>query len=155
MSANDLVQRLRYLFRPGTNYIGLEAADRIEALEKEAQQYADAYPLILKENERRAKRIEKLEAALRELASHDRDFRRFRFHDLRHRHAVDWLRAGLSIYELQKRLGHTSIKTTEVYTQFLPSDQERAVKGQAGTRTGTTDNKKAPRGAGGEGDLEY
>ena len=34
-------------------------------------------------------------------------WKRFRFHNLRHRHAVDWLKSGRSIYELQHRLGHT------------------------------------------------
>ena len=56
------------------------------------------------------------------------DFRPFRFHDLRHRHAVDWLRAGRSIYDLQQRLGHRSIKTTEIYLEFLTPDEQRAVK---------------------------
>ena len=53
------------------------------------------------------------------------DFQRFRFHDLRHRHAVDWLQAGKSIYDLQLRLGHISVKTTEIYLQFLTADQAR------------------------------
>ena len=55
-------------------------------------------------------------------------FRRFRFHDLRHLHAVEWLRSGRSIYDLQKRLGHSSIKTTERYLAFLTSEEERIVK---------------------------
>lgn len=61
---------------------------------------------------------------------HDKpDFRRFTFHHLRHRHAVDWLKAGKSIYDLQHRLGHTSIKTTEDhYLKFLTIEEERAVK---------------------------
>jgi len=42
------------------------------------------------------------------------DSRPFRFHDLRHLHAVTWLKDGRSIYDLQNRLGHTSIKTTEM-----------------------------------------
>lgn len=45
----------------------------------------------------------------------DPGFRPFRFHDLRHRHAVDWLKSGRSIYDLKERLGHRSIKTTEIY----------------------------------------
>jgi integrase/recombinase XerD len=62
-------------------------------------------------------------------AGHDEpDFRAFRFHDLRHRHAVDWLRAGRSIYDLQQRLGHASIKTTEIYLRFLTAEEARAVK---------------------------
>jgi integrase/recombinase XerD len=67
-------------------------------------------------------------------------FRGFRFHDLRHRHAVDWLKAGRSIYDLQKRLGHSSVKTTEMYCAYLTSEEERIVKfGPAteGTKSGT------------------
>jgi hypothetical protein len=46
------------------------------------------------------------------------DFRPFAFHHLRHRHAVDWLKSGRSIYVLQKRMGHTSIKTTLTKNEF-------------------------------------
>jgi integrase/recombinase XerD len=42
------------------------------------------------------------------------DFVRFRFHHLRHLHALEWLRSGRSIHISQHRLGHDSIKTTEV-----------------------------------------
>lgn len=55
------------------------------------------------------------------------DFRPFRFHDLRHRHAVDWLKARKSIYDLKGRLGHTSVKTTEMYLDFLTPEEVRAV----------------------------
>lgn len=55
-------------------------------------------------------------------------FHRFRFHDLRHRFAVDYLRAGGSIYDLQQILGHTSIKTTEVYLAYLTPEEAAAVK---------------------------
>lgn len=55
-----------------------------------------------------------------------KDFSPFRFHDLRHRHAVDWLKAGRSIYDLQQRLGHASIKTTEIYLKFLTPEEKRA-----------------------------
>lgn len=57
-------------------------------------------------------------------------FRRFTFHHLRHRHAVDWLKSGRSLYDLQKRLGHTSIKTTEIYLDFLTPEEERIAKGE-------------------------
>jgi integrase/recombinase XerD len=70
------------------------------------------------------------EIAIKEARSvkHDEpDFRPFRFHDLRHRHAVDWLKAGHSIYDLQQRLGHASIKTTEIYLAFLTPEEKRAV----------------------------
>jgi integrase/recombinase XerD len=62
----------------------------------------------------------------------DIGFRRFRFHDLRHLHAVRWLKDGRSIYDLQDRLGHTSVKTTEVYTSpqagLLTADEVRRAK---------------------------
>jgi integrase/recombinase XerD len=57
-------------------------------------------------------------------------FRPFRFHDLRHRHAVDWLRSGRSIYDLQMRLGHSSVQVTEIYLDFLtPEEQAEARRG--------------------------
>lgn len=64
-----------------------------------------------------------------------RELRPFRFHDLRHRHAVDWLKSGRSIYDLQQRLGHNSIKTTEMYLAFLTPEEQRVAK-QQGTQTG-------------------
>jgi integrase/recombinase XerD len=53
----------------------------------------------------------------------------FRFHDLRHQHAVDWLRSGSSLYDLQQRLGHTSIKTTEIYLAHLTPEEKRKAMG--------------------------
>lgn len=62
-------------------------------------------------------------------------FRRFRFHDLRHLHAVRWLKSGGSIYELQQRLGHTSIRATEIYLAHLtPEEAKRAKSGAAGAQ---------------------
>ena len=66
------------------------------------------------------------------------DFRPFRFHDLRHLHAVTWLKDGRSIYDLQNRLGHGSIKTTELYCKYLTADEERITKGLASERRATT-----------------
>jgi integrase/recombinase XerD len=59
---------------------------------------------------------------------HGVDFRPFRFHDLRHWHAVHWLKAGRSIYELQHRLGHTSVKVTEGYLRcgYLTFEEQQA-----------------------------
>jgi integrase/recombinase XerD len=63
------------------------------------------------------------------------EFRRFRFHHLRHRHAVDWLKSGGDIYTLQGRLGHTSIKTTEMYLGYLtPGEVQIAKFGAAAKR---------------------
>lgn len=73
-----------------------------------------------------------------ELAVKDPDFVQFRFHDLRHLHAVEWLRSGRSVYTLQHRLGHDSIKTTEVYLKYLTPEEQQRVKGLSpGTNSGT------------------
>ncbi len=54
---------------------------------------------------------------------------RFRFHDLRHRFAVDYLKNKVgSIYELQQHLGHTSVKTTEMYLDYLSAPEKHAVQ---------------------------
>lgn len=66
----------------------------------------------------------------------EQDFRPFRFHDLRHRHAVDWLKSGGSIYDLMHRLGHTSVKTTEIYLKYLTPDEARIAM-LTGTKAGT------------------
>jgi integrase/recombinase XerD len=58
------------------------------------------------------------------------EFAPFRFHDLRHLYAVEYLRAGGSIYRLQQQLGHSSITTTEGYLRFLtPEQRDEAKKG--------------------------
>jgi integrase/recombinase XerD len=51
----------------------------------------------------------------------------FRFHDLRHLYAVEALRSVASIYRVSQHLGHTSVKTTEIYlTHLTPDEAERA-----------------------------
>ena len=53
--------------------------------------------------------------------------RPFRFHDLRHWYAVDYLRRGGSIYTLTQILGHSSVKVTEIYLDYLtPEEAERS-----------------------------
>ena len=49
----------------------------------------------------------------------------FRFHDLRHKFAVDYLQRGGNIYDLQRILGHSSIKTTELYLAHLDPMEQR------------------------------
>jgi integrase/recombinase XerD len=44
-----------------------------------------------------------------------RPFRRFRVPDFRHGFAIRSLRAGMDICSLSRHLGHTSVKTTEIY----------------------------------------
>jgi integrase/recombinase XerD len=73
---------------------------------------------------------------LKKAQKSEQDFRPFRFHDLRHRHAVDWLKSGGSIYDLKHRLGHTSVKTTEIYLAYLTPEEARAAM-LAGTKAGT------------------
>ena len=57
----------------------------------------------------------------------------FRFHDLRHLFAVEYLRHGRgSLYDLQQVLGHASIKTTELYLDHLtPEEKQGAIHGVA------------------------
>ncbi len=67
----------------------------------------------------------------RKAAQAGREFRRFRFHDMRHYFAVAYLkerRGGL--YDLQQVLGHKSVKTTEVYLDHLtPEEKWAAIHG--------------------------
>jgi integrase/recombinase XerD len=57
----------------------------------------------------------------------------FPFHNLRHRYAVDYLKTPLpdgrspSIYVLSQHLGHTSVKTTEIYMAYLSPTETQAV----------------------------
>jgi integrase/recombinase XerD len=73
------------------------------------------------------------------------EFTPFRFHDLRHRHAVDWLKAGRSIYDLQHRMGHSSIKVTEIYLTYLTAEERNATMrgARAGNSTGRVATKTA------------
>ena len=57
-----------------------------------------------------------------------KQFVRFRFHDLRHRHCVDYLKAGGNIFDLQQRVGHSSIKQTEEYLKHVSPEQARIAK---------------------------
>ncbi|MFG1302654.1 site-specific integrase [Xanthobacter autotrophicus] len=58
----------------------------------------------------------------------DRHFRGFRFHDMRHLYAVEFLRKGGSIYVLKEHLRHSSVKTTEMYLEFLTPEEAEAAK---------------------------
>lgn len=71
--------------------------------------------------------------AARKAAQLDADFRRFRFHDLRHLFAVNYLRERRgSLYDLQQVMGHKSVKTTEGYLDHLTPDERReAIHGVA------------------------
>jgi integrase len=62
---------------------------------------------------------------------------RFRRHDLRHRYAVDYLRDGGSIYDLQQILGHSTIRTTELYLDYLTPDEQLVAKRLGANADGT------------------
>jgi integrase len=54
---------------------------------------------------------------------------KIRFHDLRHTHATICLEAGMSLKEVQERLGHSSIKTTgDVYAHVTENMKEKSVE---------------------------
>lgn len=67
-----------------------------------------------------------MKRVVRNATQRDVTLRRFRFHDLRHLFAVEYLRAGKgTLYELQQILGHSSVKTTESYLDYLTPDEKR------------------------------
>lgn len=77
----------------------------------------------------------RLVAAAQKAAQQDADrrgvptaFRPFRFHDLRHRFAVDWLKAGRKLYDLKAHLGHSSVQVTEIYLAHLTPEEADRVK---------------------------
>jgi len=79
------------------------------------------------------------DTALKNFASRYATWRRknkvgFRFHGLRHLFAVTYLQRGGDIYDLQRILGHASIKTTELYLDYLtPEERRTAMTGSAQT----------------------
>ena len=73
--------------------------------------------------------------AVRAAKKRGRRLRPFRFHDLRHWFAVDYLRRGGNIYALQKILGHSSISTTEIYLDHLDPAEQHSAKYGVGTKS--------------------
>lgn len=57
-------------------------------------------------------------------------FKPFRLHDLRHEFAIRWLEEGGGIYPLSRHMGHSSVKTTEIYLDVaeLTVEQQEAAK---------------------------
>lgn len=63
----------------------------------------------------------------------------FRCHDLRHKFAIDWLKDGGDIYALSRYLGHTSVKTTEIYLDHArtnPGTGATVYRAQSGRKQG-------------------
>lgn len=74
----------------------------------------------------------------RRLARKAAHFRPFRFHDMRHLYAVEYLRARRgSLYDLQRLLGHESVKTTEIYLDYLTPALVQAAMYGGGTNRRT------------------
>lgn len=61
----------------------------------------------------------------------------FRLHDLRHIYAIEYLANGGNLYALQKQLGHSTIRQTEEYLQYLSPEEAAKAKTGVGTNTGT------------------
>ena len=55
------------------------------------------------------------------------DNQHLHFHSLRHTFASWLAQKGTSIYEIQKLLGHTDIKTTQIYAHLLPNELHKTV----------------------------
>lgn len=63
----------------------------------------------------------------RKAAQSGTPFQPYRFHDLRHLYAVTYLRERKgSLYDLKELLGHSSVKTTEIYLEFLTPEEKKA-----------------------------
>ena len=54
-----------------------------------------------------------------------------KFHSLRHTYASYLVQGGVSLYVVQKLLGHSDIKTTEIYAHLSPESLQEAVRGRA------------------------
>ena len=52
---------------------------------------------------------------------------RIHFHSLRHSHASFLVQAGVSLYEVQQLLGHSSTRVTEVYSHLQPEMRHETV----------------------------
>ena len=49
------------------------------------------------------------------------------FHSLRHTFATWLVQDGVNIYEVQKLLGHSSVKVTEIYSHLVANELHNAV----------------------------
>ena len=53
------------------------------------------------------------------------------FHSLRHSFASGLVMSGVSLYQVQKLLGHSTSRTTEIYSHLLPQQLHKEVNGLA------------------------
>jgi len=76
-------------------------------------------------NRRRTKagdRIGSLRRSLKEAAKRAGITWDFHTHDLRHWRATTWIEEGMPLPKVQRALGHSSLRTTEWYLQFVRED---------------------------------
>ena len=66
---------------------------------------------------------------LAELGTLARVKKRFTYHSARHTCATLLVYQGVPITTVQKILGHTSVKTTQIYSEVLPDTIVRDLKG--------------------------
>lgn len=68
-------------------------------------------------------------ARMNELFAKTAGLKRIRIHDYRHSHASLLANEGISIHEIARRLGHSTItQTLETYSHLYPSEIDRALK---------------------------
>jgi integrase len=80
-----------------------------------------------------SKALKRFKAALRTAT-----IRPLRFHDLRHTFGTRMAAAGVPMRTLQEWMGHRDIKTTMIYADYAPSDQERELVERAFSPTPAT-----------------
>ncbi len=51
-------------------------------------------------------------------------------HMLRHSHASWWLEAGCNLMDLKENMGHSSIKVTERYLEYMANERAREARRQ-------------------------
>lgn len=52
----------------------------------------------------------------------------FNIHALRHSHASNLIEAGVNMYKISKRLGHSSIRTTmDIYGHLIDTEEEEEI----------------------------
>ena len=112
----------------------ISLATEATSILRQVERVSGSELVFLDERKRPWKHIaSKFCAISRALAEENSAFVRFRFHDLRHLFAVRYLRSGGDIYDLQQIMGHSSIKVTELYLDFVDTEQKRMA--QFGVRT--------------------
>lgn len=128
-----LLARRRYDAERKTMSLNRTKGRRLRVVPLTGPLLEEAPPIMLAAMERGHELIfgHKNDTELKNFASRYAAWRRankvaFKFHDLRHLFAVTYLQRGGNLYDLQRILGHRSIKTTELYLEYLTPDERRA-----------------------------